>query len=175
MPANRFLCLIIKMSAKTYKFPRRFSRSHCMSKPCNKMGFTEKASCRPYKNCYRTKGGKPKTLKNKRSSSSSKRSSSKRSVSGNVNPHKEHANKPDFVYHSEHTTFTTHPATGTPFGKKTVVNVQNGKASKALMTLNANGNVIKTQKCPLDNNELTAIKEGKYVPGMWSCFKAESQ
>ena len=37
---------------KPYKFPRRFSRAHCKKKPCNKMGFTERASCRPYKNCY---------------------------------------------------------------------------------------------------------------------------
>ena len=36
----------------TYKYPRRFSKKYCLSKPCNKMGFTEKASCRPYKNCY---------------------------------------------------------------------------------------------------------------------------
>ena len=41
---------------KKYKFPRRFSRGHCMRKTCKKMGFTEKASCRPYKNCY-MKGG----------------------------------------------------------------------------------------------------------------------
>ena len=38
---------------KAYKFPRRFSKKHCMRKTCKKMGFTEKASCRPYKNCYR--------------------------------------------------------------------------------------------------------------------------
>lgn len=42
-----------KTGGKSYKFPRRFTRKHCMSKPCKRMGFTEKASCRPYKNCYR--------------------------------------------------------------------------------------------------------------------------
>lgn len=36
-----------------FKFPRRFSRAHCMKKTCKKMGFTERASCRPYKNCYK--------------------------------------------------------------------------------------------------------------------------
>jgi hypothetical protein len=41
---------------KVFKFPRRFSRSKCLQTSCNKMGFTQKASCRPYKNCY--KGGK---------------------------------------------------------------------------------------------------------------------
>jgi hypothetical protein len=36
-----------------YKFPRRFSRAYCKKTPCNKMGFTQRASCRPYKNCYK--------------------------------------------------------------------------------------------------------------------------
>ena len=40
---------------KTYKYPRRFSRKYCKKTPCKKMGFTQKASCRPYKNCYRNK------------------------------------------------------------------------------------------------------------------------
>jgi hypothetical protein len=38
---------------KTAKFPRRFSKSYCLKRSCNKMGFTEKASCRYYKNCYK--------------------------------------------------------------------------------------------------------------------------
>jgi hypothetical protein len=38
---------------KIYMFPRRFSKTYCKKRACNKMGFTEKASCRPYKNCYR--------------------------------------------------------------------------------------------------------------------------
>lgn len=149
-----------------------------MSKPCNKMGFTERASCRPYKNCYKTAGGgasrsssSSKTMKNKRSSSSSsKRKRSSSSASGNVNPHKEHTNKPSFVYHSEHTTYTSHPETGTPYGKRTVVNVENGKGVKALETLNSNGKVIKTQKHQLDKKELEAVKIGNYVPGLWSMF-----
>ena len=36
-----------------FKFPRRFSRSYCKKMRCAKMGFTQKASCRPYKNCYK--------------------------------------------------------------------------------------------------------------------------
>ena len=43
----------------TWKFPRRFSRAHCMRKTCKQMGFTERSSCRPYKNCFR--GGNPPT------------------------------------------------------------------------------------------------------------------
>lgn len=32
---------------------RKMSRKYCKKTPCRKMGFTQKASCRPYKNCYR--------------------------------------------------------------------------------------------------------------------------
>jgi hypothetical protein len=142
-----------------------------MSKTCDKMGFTEKASCRPYKNCYK-KGGKSKTVKNAkgRSRSSRRSSHSRNSRSGNVNPAKEHAHKPEFVYHSEHTTFTSHPETGTPYGKRTVVNVENGKGVKALETLNSNGKVVKTQSHEMTKAELAAVKEGNYVPGLWSMF-----
>jgi hypothetical protein len=35
-----------------FKKKRKYSKSYCVSTPCNKMGFTQKASCRPYKNCY---------------------------------------------------------------------------------------------------------------------------
>lgn len=38
---------------KKFKKPRKYSKSYCESTPCNKMGFTQKASCRPYKNCYK--------------------------------------------------------------------------------------------------------------------------
>jgi hypothetical protein len=31
---------------------RKYSKSYCESTDCKDMGFTQKASCRPYKNCY---------------------------------------------------------------------------------------------------------------------------
>ena len=34
---------------------RRFTRKQCKKFTCKKMGFTQKASCRPYKNCYRSR------------------------------------------------------------------------------------------------------------------------
>jgi hypothetical protein len=34
---------------------RRFTRKQCKKFTCAKMGFTQKASCRPYKNCYRSR------------------------------------------------------------------------------------------------------------------------
>uniref|UniRef100_A0A6C0AHW0 Uncharacterized protein n=1 Tax=viral metagenome TaxID=1070528 RepID=A0A6C0AHW0_9ZZZZ len=40
---------------KNFKMPRKFGKAHCLKKTCKKMGFTEKASCRPYKNCYKKK------------------------------------------------------------------------------------------------------------------------
>lgn len=37
---------------KTFRKPRLMSKKYCKKTPCRKMGFTQKASCRPYKNCY---------------------------------------------------------------------------------------------------------------------------
>jgi hypothetical protein len=34
------------------KTRRLMSRKYCKKTACKKMGFTQKASCRPYKNCY---------------------------------------------------------------------------------------------------------------------------
>lgn len=33
---------------------RKYTRRYCKKTPCRRMGFTQKASCRPYKNCYRS-------------------------------------------------------------------------------------------------------------------------
>ena len=38
---------------RRFKKPRLMSRKYCKKTPCRRMGFTQKASCRPYKNCYR--------------------------------------------------------------------------------------------------------------------------
>jgi hypothetical protein len=35
-----------------FAFPRKYSRSYCMATPCHRMGFSQRASCRPYKNCF---------------------------------------------------------------------------------------------------------------------------
>lgn len=39
---------------KSYSMPRKWDEDHCKSKTCDEMGFSEKASCRPYKDCYKT-------------------------------------------------------------------------------------------------------------------------
>lgn len=42
-----------------YKMPRKWDKDYCEDKPCSEMGFSEKASCRPYKNCYSKTGASP--------------------------------------------------------------------------------------------------------------------
>ncbi len=41
-----------KSVKKVFKSPRKMSKTYCKKTPCKKMGFSQKASCRPYKNCY---------------------------------------------------------------------------------------------------------------------------
>ena len=38
-------------AAGGFKMPRKMSRKYCKKTPCKKMGFTQRSSCRPYKNC----------------------------------------------------------------------------------------------------------------------------
>ena len=37
---------------RRFKKKRLMSKAYCKKTACKKMGFTQKASCRPYKNCY---------------------------------------------------------------------------------------------------------------------------
>jgi hypothetical protein len=41
-----------KISEGFFK-PRKYSKKYCESTSCGKMGFSQRASCRPYKNCYK--------------------------------------------------------------------------------------------------------------------------
>lgn len=41
-----------KRTRRKFKMPRKMSKKYCKKTPCRRMGFTQKASCRPYKNCY---------------------------------------------------------------------------------------------------------------------------
>lgn len=38
---------------KVFKFPRKYSKKYCKKTSCKKMGFTQRSSCRPYKNCFK--------------------------------------------------------------------------------------------------------------------------
>ena len=42
----------IEMSEE-FKKPRKMGKSYCEKTPCKDMGFSQKASCKPYKNCYK--------------------------------------------------------------------------------------------------------------------------
>jgi hypothetical protein len=44
------------MKTRRWKMPRKMSRAYCRTTPCRKMGFTQRASCRPYKNCFTRRG-----------------------------------------------------------------------------------------------------------------------
>lgn len=51
---------------KGFKFPRKYSKGYCMKTTCKNMGFTQRSSCRPYKNCFKKLGSRRViTLKNK--------------------------------------------------------------------------------------------------------------
>ena len=41
-----------RRKTRRFKKKRLMSRKYCKKTPCRRMGFTQKASCRPYKNCY---------------------------------------------------------------------------------------------------------------------------
>ena len=41
-----------RRKTRRFKKKRLMSKAYCKKIPCRRMGFTQKASCRPYKNCY---------------------------------------------------------------------------------------------------------------------------
>ena len=44
-----------RRKTRRFKMPRLMTRKYCKKTPCRRMGFTQRASCRPYKNCYTRK------------------------------------------------------------------------------------------------------------------------
>jgi len=50
---RRVIHQFVEEKEKKFKKPRKYSKSYCKSTACSEMGFTQKASCRPYKNCYK--------------------------------------------------------------------------------------------------------------------------
>ena len=53
-PGERLAAKRFGTNAGTRRFKKKrlMSRKYCKKTPCRRMGFTQKASCRPYKNCY---------------------------------------------------------------------------------------------------------------------------
>jgi hypothetical protein len=44
-----------RKSPRVFRMPRKMSKAYCKKTACRKMGFTQRASCRPWKNCYKKK------------------------------------------------------------------------------------------------------------------------
>jgi hypothetical protein len=42
----------LSKGGRRWKMPRKMTRRYCKKTSCKRMGFTQKASCRPWKNCY---------------------------------------------------------------------------------------------------------------------------
>jgi|13_taG_2_1085334.scaffolds.fasta_scaffold00002_300 hypothetical protein len=49
---NKAVGIFFEAVSSNRKYARKWDKDHCESKSCDEMGFSEKASCRPYKNCY---------------------------------------------------------------------------------------------------------------------------
>jgi hypothetical protein len=41
-----------KRTRRKFKMPRKMSKKYCKKTRCRRMGFTQRSSCRPYKNCF---------------------------------------------------------------------------------------------------------------------------
>lgn len=59
--------------------------------------------------------------------------------------------KPQTYYHSEESSFTSHPEPGEPFGKIVTVDMKNGKGEKSEQILNKDGKPVRSSKTPLKN------------------------
>lgn len=53
------------MTKRKFKFPRKYSKNYCKKTTCDNMGFTQRSSCRPYKNCFKSGLRHRATLKRK--------------------------------------------------------------------------------------------------------------
>ena len=90
-----------------------------------------------------------------------------RKITGTVKPSKHHINHPQFFYHSEHTSYTSHPNSKNSHGMRTTVNIKNKAGEKRLEILNKKGKTVKAKTYKLKVPEMRKIKLGKYVSGLW--------
>ena len=77
------------------------------------------------------------------------------------------SNHPHMTYESTHTTFTSHPAKGEPFGVRTTVVLKNGEGATRLEHLDRNGATLRSTSKPIHNSHFHKVRNGKYVPGLW--------
>ena len=99
------------------------------------MGFTQKASCRPYKNCYKAKGGaSKKTLR--KSIRRSKPISTRNST-------------PKVLIFQQSLTYSSNPNPGQPYGRIVRVSYENGKSKKMEINLNKAGKPVNIKQTPV--------------------------
>jgi hypothetical protein len=78
--------------------------------------------------------------------------------------------KSQFSYHSEqvHSVFTG----GKGETRRNIVNIQNGKGTKAVETFDASGQRKSRKEKKLTSKELDCIRRNKFIPGLFSdCVK----
>ena len=125
------------------------------------MGFTEKASCRPYKNCYKSTGGSKKIFsKNRKMPASSVRKTKKsrrvvsrkrssRGSRGSImtnNKVRKNEEEPLIAVFKQSYSYSSNPAPGMPFGQVVAISYKNGKTKKMEAELNKQGLPINTKR-----------------------------
>lgn len=124
------------------------------------MGFTEKASCRPYKDCYKSTGGSKKIFSKNikmpatsvRKTKKSKRVvSRKRSSRGNkgslmTNKVNKSTVEPLIAVFKQSYSYSSNPAPGMPYGHVVAISYKNGKTKKMESELNKQGLPINSKR-----------------------------
>ena len=114
------------------------------------MGFTQKASCRPYKNCYKTKGGASKKneyiskkMPTRSSVKSHRKGTRKQSTKSN------RRNKPRVRIFQQSLTYSSNPLPGQPYGRVVKMSYENGKSKKTELNLNRHGMPVNVKQTPV--------------------------
>ena len=74
--------------------------------------------------------------------------------------------KSHVFYESVTTNWSSIPK-GKAYGTRNTVTIRNGKGYKVKQALNAQAQVLETQKRMLKPSEIKAITNGTFVPGLW--------
>jgi len=70
-------------------------------------------------------------------------------------------------YESVTTQWSSEPK-GTVYGTRNIVTIKNGKGRKIKEALNKHGHVMERNTKTLQHNEMAHIRNGTFVPGLWS-------
>jgi len=117
------------------------------------MGFTQKASCRPYKNCY--KGGSKKTeivnIKMPKSLQRQKPTLKKRSTLKRKRNtiRKSKKNGSSIRVFQQSYSYSSNPAPGKPYGHLVKVSYANGKGQRSEANLDKSGKPINIKTTPV--------------------------